>query len=84
MTQSFADMILSTHVNSGVSRVINSISGTDSLTDWEIEATVEAFLSTSVDPVAYKQNFLSSYNRDDNFNYESVRLLSNLFTHASG
>ena len=76
-------MIISTHAN-GVARVINSISGTDSLTDWEIEATVSTYLPSVVDPVLYKQQFLSSYNRDDTFNYESVRLLSNLLTNTNG
>jgi hypothetical protein len=82
-TSTFAEMLLLNY-SIPVARVIHSISGTDSLSDWEIEATIATYLPSSIDPLQYKQEFLSSYNRDDNFNYESVRLLANLLENASG
>ena len=77
----FADSLLSTYPTV-VEAILQLCAGSDSLTTWEVEACL-ALLPHNIDRNGFHHDYVQQYKRDDSFNFESVRLLSNLLNNGT-
>jgi hypothetical protein len=64
---------------SSIDRIVRYLSGTDSLTAWELKSSL-SLLPGSVDKEEFGRFMSKSYQKEVNFNIESTRLLANILT----
>jgi hypothetical protein len=79
----YAQFIYTTlHASTSIQRLLNVMSGSDTLTVWEI-ATSLSILPQTVDKNGFKTDLVQAFRNGDTYNYESIRLLGNLLEHGT-